>query len=101
MEILSLLSEAFVVLILMTSWLTSLEGRDDREIEMLELFAGQARISRLGKACGIPCEAHDWDFDKDAKSSKGSLNNAFDITGPAGLVILSVNTITGFGGNGF
>ena len=95
MEILSLLSEAFVVLILMTSWLTSLEGRDDREIEMLELFAGQARISRLGKACGIPCEAHDWDFDKDAKSSN------FDITGPAGLVILSVNTITGFGGNGF
>ena len=64
---------------------------------MLELFAGQARITRLGKACGISCEAHDWDFDKDAKSSKGSLNNAFDITGPAGLVILSVDIITGFG----
>ena len=96
MEALFLMPKAFVVLILMTSWLTSLEGRDDREIEMLELFVGQARITRLGKACGIPCEAHDWDFDKDAKSSKGSLNNAFDITGPAGLVILSVDIITGF-----
>ena len=84
------LSKAFVVLILMTSWLTLLDGQDDRELQIIELFAGQARITRLGKACGIPCQAHDWDYDRKAKNSKGSFNNAFDITGPAGLVFLRI-----------
>jgi len=86
-------AEAFVLLILMTSWLTGLEGKDQRELQLLELFAGQARVTRIGKACGIPSEAHDFDYDPKAKSSKGLLNNAFDITGPSGLVILNYNNI--------
>ncbi len=52
------ITEGFVLLVLMTSWLTSLD-RDERPLEILELFAGQARITRLAKQLGIPAEAHD------------------------------------------
>ena len=78
------------MLVLMTSWLTALDGGDGRELEILELFAGQARITRLARQLGIPAAAHDWDYDHEAKKSKGSLNNSMDITGPAGLVSLSL-----------
>ena len=83
-------TEGFVVLVLMTSWLTALDGGDHPELEILELFAGKARITRLAKQLGIPADAHDWDYDKDAIKSKGSLNNSMDITGPAGIVSLSL-----------
>ena len=82
-----------MLLILMTSWLTGLEGQDDREIQLLELFAGQARVTRIGRMCGIPSEAHDFDYDPKSKASKGSINNAFDITGPSGLVMLTYNNL--------
>lgn len=80
-----------MLLVLLASWLTSLNGDEGttREIEILELFAGQARITRLAKRLGIPAEAHDWDFDGEAKQSPGTLNNSMDITGSAGIVNLS------------
>lgn len=78
-----------MLLVLMTSWLTSLDMADNPPVEILELFAGKARITRLARRLGIPAEAHDWDYDKASIESKGSLNNSMDITGPAGLVTLS------------
>ena len=59
----------------MTSWLSSLD-RGDRPLEILELFAGQARITRLARQLGIPAEAHDWDYDEEAIGKGGGLNNA-------------------------
>lgn len=76
----------------MTSWLSSLD-RGDRPLEILELFAGQARITRLARQLGIPAEAHDWDYDEEAIGKGGGLNNAMDITGPSGLVNLAYQIV--------
>ena len=74
----------------MTSWLTLLDRGDDRELQIVEMFAGKARITRIARQMGIPAEAHDWDFDTEARKSSGGLNNSMDINGPAGLVTLGV-----------
>lgn len=76
----------------MTSWLSSLD-RGDRPLEILELFAGQARITRLARQLGIPAEAHDWGYDEEAIGKGGGLNNAMDIAGPSGLVNLAYQIV--------
>ena len=77
--------KAFILLILATSWL-NLEG-PDKEIEILELFAGQARLTRLSKSLGFGTAAHDIDYDPLPKVDK-SKKSAMDINGSAGFVLL-------------
>ncbi|CAL1159288.1 unnamed protein product [Cladocopium goreaui] len=57
--------KVFILLILATSWLC-LEP-PDAEIQVLELFAGRARLARLAKSLGIPAHAHDVTFDPASK----------------------------------
>ncbi len=91
-------TKGFVLLVLLSSWLTTLDGGEGtREIEFLELFAGQARITRLAKKLGIPADAHDWDYDVGAKQSSGTKRNSMDITGSAGIVTLSGHLQNVFG----
>lgn len=47
---------------LMVSWLDI--PAPPNEIEIMELFAGVARLTRLAKSLGIPAQAHDVTFDK-------------------------------------
>lgn len=77
--------KAFILLILATSWL-NLEGFD-KEIEILELFAGQARLTRLSKSLGFGTAAHDIDYDPLPRVDK-SKKSAMDINGSAGFVLL-------------
>ncbi len=56
---------------------------------MLELLAGQARLTRLAKSVGLGVAAHDISFDKAADEKKGK-KPAMDINTSAGLVLLDL-----------
>ena len=49
--------------------------------QILELFAGQARLSRLGTSLGLSCHAHDVTYDE-----RPAGESAMDINGSAGYV---------------
>lgn len=82
-----MLSEAFILLILAASWLDL--PAPEREVQVLELFAGQARLTRLAKSVGLGVAAHDISFDKAADEKKGK-KSAMDINTSAGLVLLDL-----------
>lgn len=54
---------------------------------MLELFAGQARLTRLAKSMGLGVAAHDIEYDEGAKSGDYE-RSAMDLNGSAGMVFL-------------
>jgi len=80
-----------VLLILATSWL-ELPSPCEKEIQILELFAGQARLSRLGKSLGLSVAAHEIDFDVSAKtrSKKHKKRSAMDINGNGGFAFFGL-----------
>ena len=51
--------------------------------DLVELFAGKARVSRLAASRGWQTASHDWDFDREAGPDD---HNAMDINGAAGFV---------------
>lgn len=63
-----------MLLVLMTSWLDIFQDTGE-PLRLLELFAGQARLTRLAKALNLPAEAHDLAYD-----------DSMDINSSAGLV---------------
>lgn len=50
--------------------------QDDPQFEIMELYAGAARITRLAKAIGLAACAHDVCFDTNTRSSFNLLDNA-------------------------
>ena len=79
------ISKAFILLILACSWLQL--PPPEQEVQVLELFAGQARLTRLAKSLGFGTAAHDIQFDK-AASSGDADRSATDINESAGFVFL-------------
>lgn len=71
------------MIFLMVSWL-DIPG-PTHEIEVMELFAGVARLTRLAKALGIPAQAHDVLFDCERANFGKS---CMDISDPAGYLPL-------------
>jgi len=76
-----------VLLVLASSWLTL--PLPDQEVQVLELFAGEARVARLAKSIGLGVAAHDILFDEEAKRD-GSKRSAMDINASAGFVFLDL-----------
>ena len=74
--------EAFVALILLISWMKP-PTFADRAWDVVEFFAGTARVSRLATARGWQCLCHDWDYDRDHGPGK---HNCMDMNGAAGYV---------------
>lgn len=72
-------AKAFVRLVLLTSFWSF--WMDDPEYEIMELYAGAARITKLAKAIGISACAHDVTYDTNERS-------CFDLLGNAGFVLL-------------
>ncbi len=72
------------MLVLYVSFLTLIDG--DKELVFLELFAGTGRLTRLARSLGYRAEGHDVVYDSFAKNHGG--NNAMDITGEAGYLLL-------------
>lgn len=56
--------KAFVVLVLAAASLTLDGPPQSQPLEVLELFTGRARLTRLAKSLNIPSEAHDTVYDK-------------------------------------
>ena len=75
-------TEVFVILVMAVFYLDI--PPPPQPLEVIEVFAGRARLTRLAKSMGIPSEAHDIDFDLEgAKYSK----SAMDINSSAGLLL--------------
>lgn len=75
-------SEDFVKLVLLTSWLSLCDN--DPCYQVVELFAGAARICKLAKFIGLSACAHDITYDATA----GNSGSSFNILGCAGFVLL-------------
>lgn len=63
-----------MLLVLLTSYLDV--WRDDPKFEVIELFSGASRITRLAKSVGLSACGHDITFDDSDKSSFNLLDNA-------------------------
>ena len=69
-------------LVLLTSWLSLCDN--DPCYQVVELFAGAARICKLAKFIGLSACAHDITYDATA----GNSGSSFNILGCAGFVLL-------------
>ncbi len=63
-----------MVLVLLTSYLDLWD--DDPQYEVIELFAGASRITRLAKSLGLSACGHDITFDDGKKSCFNLLEDA-------------------------
>ena len=57
---------------------------DDREYDLIEMFAGISMVAKCGRRLGLHCAAVDIDFDK-VTSRPG----AMDLTTPSGFLQLA------------
>ena len=88
-------NEAFLAIVILCCFVTPETANCDfldRHYDIIELFAGTARIARLGQAHGYLTLAHDRDYDR-----SGSEHGAMDLNGNAGFAQLGsqYNVYTG------
>lgn len=76
--------KAFALILVLASML-QIEQPTAPDIEVLELFAGTARLCRLAKAVGLPTAAHDVSYD--LLGNQGG-KSAMDINESAGYLLL-------------
>ena len=95
-----LLDQAFVLLVLMTSWLDGVEL--ESKYDVAQFFAGTARVSRMAKCLGFTPVAMDISYDTSApppktkKKERATYRNqksAMDLNTSAGFVFLVCNRI--------
>lgn len=75
--------QAFVMLVLLCSWLTVAE-LDRKSYDVVEAFAGHAEFSRACRVCNIHAAAADLSYDAHAFRKGG-----MDLTTPSGFVSLA------------
>lgn len=79
-----------VLLVLLTSWIQLPEGKDLKEgYQVIEFFAGKARVAKLGHATGLVTTAHDIMYDETFKPRKGkkTSKSCMDINDSAGFLL--------------
>jgi hypothetical protein len=86
-------AQVWILLILLASWIRLPEDCDIQSgYQVIELFAGKKRISKLAKSIGLVTCAHDIMYDKNftPKKTKGVLptKSCMDINEPAGFLFL-------------
>ena len=88
-----MLSKEFIYLTLMASWVLNLPWKREKPFDLIELYAGLARVSRLAEACGFHASAHDLTYDAapegQSQHTGKARRSAFDINGEAGFLLLS------------
>jgi hypothetical protein len=86
-------SKEFIYLTLMASWVLNLPWKREKPFDLIELYAGVARVSRLAEACGFHASAHDLTYDAapggQSQHTGKSRRSAFDINGEAGFLLLT------------
>lgn len=85
-------TEDFIYLTLMASWLVVTLPPMTEPYDLIDVFGGFARVSRLGMARGYQCRAFDIGYDDPVPgvsphSGRGN-RSAFDLNGEAGLLFL-------------
>ena len=78
-----MLSQAFVLLVLMLSWHLKTD-LDRKEYEVIEMFAGVSMVATTARARGLSAIALDIQFDKVTNRP-----GAMDLSTPAGFAFLS------------
>ena len=83
----------------MASWLVDMPWQPARPLDVIEYYAGAARVSRVATAVGFECRAFDIDFDKAPPGSESTHSgrcsrSAFDINGEGGFLFLGHFTST-------
>ena len=68
----------------MISWLKQPPPFASRAADLVEMFAGKARISRLAKSRGYHVLCHDWNYDV---SAGPETHNCMDMCGNAGFLL--------------
>ena len=80
--------EAFVAIVIMAAWVQLPPDFAEKSYDLVELFAGAGRLTRLAKARGWNAVCSDLLYDRGA----GSGHNCMDMCGSAGFVWLGLNT---------
>lgn len=81
--------EAFVACVLLASWWGPEPAFMHQQLDLLDMFAGKARIGRAGELLGYQSRALDIDYDKGHFSRRGA--KSMDLLGPAGFTLLVTN----------
>lgn len=80
-------SKVFIIIILLVGHLSLLKLDDSNQYEVVEFYAGAARLARIAKSFGVNAAAMDILFDPDSDNVKR--NNAMDMNTSAGFLLLS------------
>ena len=104
----TIVTKVFILAILLLSWQSFLDLSQSSEYQVIEYYAGVARIARLSKGMGYRCAAYDVAYDtpaskKSAKSSpsskpilqktQGKGKSAMDLTTSAGFTPLNLHFV--------
>ena len=85
-------AQVWILLILLASWIRLPEDCDIQSgYQVIELFAGKKRISKLAKSIGLVTCAHDIMYDKNFNPKKKGVHpskSCMDINEPAGFLFL-------------
>ena len=86
------LSKDFIYLTMMVSWLVNLPWKREKAFDLVEYFAGVARVSRLAHSCGYNTSAFDMTYDEappgQSQHAGRAKRSAFDINGEGGFLLL-------------
>ena len=74
-----------MAILLLTSWITEPPPFSRKLYDIVEFFAGAARIARLAESRGWHSLAHDWDFDN---GEKPGMHNSMDMCESGGFLSL-------------
>ena len=80
------LVEVLISLVLMISWMEPAEFFPDFSFEVLDLFAGAARVSRAARALGMKAAAFDIGYHENSR--------VFDTNSSAGFVFLHCHMVS-------
>ena len=82
----------FIYLTLMASWLVDLPWEGSKPFDLLDFYAGRARVSRLANSMGYESRAFDLEYEAAPKGvsihAGRSKRSAFDINGEGGFLLL-------------
>lgn len=91
--------KVWILLILLASWIRLPEDCDIQSgYQVIELFAGKKRISKLAKSIGLVTCAHDIMYDKNFNPKKKSVHpskSCMDINEPAGFLLCIITILRG------
>lgn len=83
--------EEFIYLVLLTCWLDGQLRPQPKTLDVLEIFSGKARVSKMASWIGLEVRSIDINYDKPPKKESAhsgkQQRSAMDICGEAGFVL--------------